>query len=215
MKKIFFTVIFTAIVMTSANAQKIGIKGGLNFSKYNNSEVNTSLNKEGFKTLVGFTVGGFAEFEISDKFVFQPEILFSTQGDKYSYSEYNFDGRWSREYLIKTSYINVSLIAKYYVVDGLNIQLGPQVGFLMSANKEDSYSEDGFPANAKRDVKKDMKAIDYGLNFGAGYKFENGLMFDFRYNIGLSDLAIKRDASDNNKTFNRVIQFSIGYSFSL
>lgn len=210
MKKLFFAVILTVLTVTTLNAQKFGAKAGLNIAKYSYSGENSSEVNDNLKSLIGFHIGGFAEFEITEKFAFQPELLYTTQGAKSESS----DNIYSYKSTIKTSYINIPLMAKYYVIEGLSVQAGPQVGFLMSADSSSSIAIGGISSKSSSNVKDQYKSIDFGLNFGVGYKLDFGLFFDARYNLGLSDLADKRDDGDDGKSTNRVIQISVGYSFN-
>ena len=57
---------------------------------------------------------------------------------------------------------------------------------------------------------EDTKTIDFGLNAGLNYELNNGVFFQARYNLGLTDVGI---AGDNNRASNAVIQFSIGKLF--
>ena len=117
-----------------ANAQdiKFGIKGGINLSTFT-GDIEDASSK------VGFQAGGFAELKLSDKFSIQPEVLYSLQGakfketgDSYSYKEN-----------INASYLNVPVLAKYYVIDKLSVEAGPQIGFLLSAKSKWESVEGG------------------------------------------------------------------------
>lgn len=106
------------------------------------------------------------------------------------------------------SYISVPVMAKYYIIERLSIEAGPQIGFLVSAKRDYDYteSEDG------EDIKDGYNTIDFGLNFGAGYKLDNGLNFSARYNLGL--VNISKYAPDGYSTLNNVFQLSVGYFFN-
>ena len=56
-----------------------------------------------------------------------------------------------------------------------------------------------------------MSSIDFGLNFGLGYKLDSGLNFGARYNMGLSNINDTDDDDDTIK--NGVFQISLGYFF--
>ena len=200
MKKLFFAVIFTAIAMTSVNAQKFGAKLGLNMATLSGDVSNTKM-----KT--GFHVGGVAEFEITDQFTFQPEIVFSMQGTKYDSDDTSGLGSSLLDSRLKLNYINMPLIAKYYVTESLNIQAGPQIGFLMSANFANTAG--GGISDTDVDVKDQMNGLDYGVDFGIGYTMDFGLFIDARYNLGLADIS-----DDNATTKNNVISVSVGYFFN-
>lgn len=183
MKKILLLAVLTVLGFTNANAQKIklGVKGGLNFATVSGDST------KGIDGVTSFNFGVLSEIPISEKFSFQPELMYSGQG--YSFNDNT----------IALSYMNIPLMGKYYVVKGLSVEAGPQIGFLFSAKNE------------KTDVKDSFKKVDFGVNFGLGYKLNNGLNFGARYNLGLTD--INNVDNFNSKNKNAVLQLSIGYFF--
>ena len=206
MKKIIlFTVM--AVFCFMANAQdeptkgsdiSFGLKGGLNFSMI------TGDDTDDFDGRIAFHIGAVTEIPISDQFSFQPELLYSSQGDKMSVDGMDID--------FKFDYLNLPLMAKYYVAEGFSLEAGPQIGFLLSSKVEGG--------GVSIDLDDVIKGIDFGLDFGLGYKLENGLNFAARYNLGLSNivedngtiLGEEIDAS-NTKNYNNVFQLSVGYFF--
>ena len=143
-----------------------------------------------------------AEIMVSDMFAVQPELLYSSQGSDYDESDEGFDVSGT----VKVDYLNIPVMAKYYVVEGFSIEAGPQIGFLLSATDEYDNEED--------DIKEFLKGTDFGVNLGVGYKLENGLNFGARYNLGLSDnLDVDDFETDGAEYKNSVIQISVGYFF--
>ena len=180
MKKVLFVVTVLAMISTVSFAQvKFGVKLGTNIANGSGDDF------EDADSRIGTVIGGFANFSIiEEKLSFQPELLYSAQGAK------------DDESTFKADYLNVPLMMKYYF-GGLNVQAGPQVGFLMSAKVEDE------------DIKDEMKGVDFGFNLGVGYDLDFGLGFDLRYNLGLSNVFDYDDADGKN----RVIQFTVNYAF--
>ncbi|PKV51224.1 outer membrane protein with beta-barrel domain [Aquimarina sp. MAR_2010_214] len=199
MRKLLFVVIATFSLGVTAQEENIrfGAKAGLNIANIAGDAVN------GISSRTGFHLGAVVEIPISEKFAFQPEVLYSAQG--YTMDETVFGIRI--EGTTKLDYINIPLIAKYYVVKGLSIQAGPQVGFLVSAKGEVKTAG----IEREEDIDDFYKSVDLGLGFGAGYQLDMGLFFDARYNLGLSD--INDVDGDDDKNQNAVIQFSVGYKF--
>lgn len=147
-----------------------------------------------------FHIGAVAEIFINEKFSVQPELLYSAQGARYDYTEteidYNSYYSKTKTETLKLDYITIPIIAKYYIVKGLNVQAGPQFAFNVTAK------------NHIEDIKENVKSFDFGLGLGAGYELSNGMFFDTRYNIGLSKVNKEGDASRNG-----VLQLSVGYKF--
>ncbi|OEJ98448.1 hypothetical protein A8C32_04330 [Flavivirga aquatica] len=207
MKKLLLSAAVAVLTLTSANAQevKFGVKAGVNFASIGGDQTS------GLDGKTGLHVGGVAEIMFSDKLSLQPELLFSTQGSKFE-----FDDEFEKEETkTKLNYLNLPVIVKYYVTEGLSIEGGPQIGFLLSAESEYEYTdkEDSeFNEKETTDIKKNVSGLDLGLGFGLGYKLEGGLNFAARYNLGLSNIN-DFDDSDDFKQQNNVFQVSVGFMF--
>jgi opacity protein-like surface antigen len=209
MKKIILAIVAIFIFGTaSAQEPKFGLKGGLNLATLNGDV-------EDAKSLLGVHFGAFVEFKISDKFSFQPELLYSMQGAKSEYSE-DFEGDFYSEKLtLNLGYLNIPLMAKYFASEKFYVEAGPQIGFLLSAKADGSYTEsfggETFTETVNgENVKEDFQSLDFGLNFGLGYEFTGNLFLGARYNLGLSNVF--KD-SDEFKATNGVFQISVGYKF--
>ncbi|WP_340198916.1 porin family protein [Ascidiimonas sp. W6] len=164
-KLILFSVFALALVMTtSAQSFKFGAKAGANFASLNGDGA------DGFDGITNFHFGAVAEIGISDKFAFQPELLYSAQGASFSGIDLNLN------------YITLPLLAKFKVSEAFSIEAGPQVGFLV---KDEILGED---------VEAD--SFDYGLNLGLSYTLDSGLFFQGRYSLGLADIAEDADAKN-------------------
>lgn len=197
MRKIKHTVLVVMIMMVAsvgayAQAQlAIGVKGGLNFAKQDVEDLNA-------KNRTGFHGGAFVLIKLT-KIGIQPELIYSQQGSKFK-----FDGQ---DFKSNFSYVNIPVMLKLYLIAGLNLQVGPQFGFLTSA-KADGYDEATQQLVKDQDVKEFYKKSDVSLGLGAGWDLPFGLTIDARYNLGLS--KIENDAA-MAATKNQVIQISLGY----
>ena len=179
MKKVLLSAVAVmAFMSVSAQETRFGVKAGANLSTFTGDA-------DGVKSLVGFQVGGFAEIKLTDKFAIQPEVLFSTQGGKYKESALGY----SQEDKLNLSYLNVPVMAKYYVAEKFSVEAGPQIGFLLSAKDKYEYSGPDGSDSGKEDIKDGFKSIDFGVNFGAGYDFTENLSLGLRYTLGLSSVA--------------------------
>lgn len=170
-----------ALMAVSASAQlKFGVKGGVNLS-------NVSGDVDQNKMKIGFMVGGFANYAINDQLAIQPELMFAQAGCKY-----DVDG----DPKLELNYIVLPVMVKYSF-GAINLQAGPQFGYLLSAK------EDG------DDVKEFLKSIDLGLNIGAGYQIMENLGVEARYNLGLTNIVDEGDTEIKNNG----IQVLVSYSF--
>lgn len=105
MKKLFFAA-FAVFAFASVQAQTFGVLGGLSMMSAKAEAGSFSATE----SETGFHLGGFAELELSDQFMLQPEVTYTIAGD--------------------VSILGINAIAKYNVSDDFNIQLGPQIGFV-------------------------------------------------------------------------------------
>lgn len=190
------------------NAQdvKYGVKGGLNVSNFSGDTDGMDL-----KARFGFNVGGFVEVKLSEKISLQPELLYSTQGAKFANVGGDVDGVfYTGDVKMNLGYINIPVMFKYYGTQKFYVEVGPQIGFLVSAKSKTKL--DGFNRTNELDIKDYFKSIDFGVNFGAGYDFTENLSVAARYNLGLANIG-KTVAGDDGKLHNGVFSLSVGYKF--
>ncbi len=175
---------------SNAFAQKfeLGVKGGVNISNFTG---HSSWENAETNTLVGFHAGGFVSFFLGNTFAIQPEVLFSSQGAKYT-------NAGNKENL-KVDYINVPVMFKYRTINGFYVEAGPQVGFRTS---ESSTSIDSL-----------AKRTDLSIAGGIGYHSKIGLGIGARYTAGLTKVGDFQASNGINPDFkNGVIQISLFYT---
>lgn len=195
MKKILFTVLCLLGMASVSMAQDIrfGLKGGLNAANVTGDE--------GRDNRFGGYYGLSLHMPLTHSIAFQPELLHSMQG----YKRYITGG----ERTYKMDYLNIPLMFKFYITEGLNIQAGPQIGFLLNARRHDDY---GNSTNTEK-VTNRYKDMDFGLNFGLGYESRQGLFVEARYNLGLTNNLRNAEDYEDPSFNNRVFQVGLGYRF--
>ncbi|MES2574097.1 MAG: porin family protein [Bacteroidota bacterium] len=201
-------IIVAVFTIGFANAQKaeFGVKGGLNVTGFTGDTEGVDL-----KSKVGFNIGFFTAIKLSEKFTLQPEILFSAQGVEMQNVSANVNGvDYTGDVKFNLSYINIPVMFKYYITKKINVEAGPQIGFLTSAKSVTKL--EGFSQSVEQDAKDYFESVDFGLNFGAGYDFTNKFSAGIRYNLGLSNIA-KTPAGDDSEFRNSVFSLSLGYKF--
>lgn len=195
MKKIILAI---AILITlSGNAQKInfGIKAGLNMSMLTGSkdQIMSSTN--------GFFAGALLEFKILEKIALQPELLFSQQGAKFE------SKNLTSSTTMKTDYLIVPIMVKYYLKRGLFLEAGPQAGFLISAKQDVENRITN--TSTSENIKDDTKVFDMSANVGIGYDIFDKVVTQIRYCIGITNTS----TLENTDIKNGVFQLSVGYKF--
>jgi hypothetical protein len=60
---------------------------------------------------------------------------------------------------------------------------------------------------------KNYSSTEFGANFGLAYRTNSGFLVGANYGLGLSNLVPKDSRSGDGKLTNRVLGFSVGYSF--
>lgn len=185
MKKILTLIVCLVItggLFAQDKAFSWGVKAGLNLSTYTGKDVS------GAKMKAGFNAGVVTEIRCAEKFSVGPELVYSLQGAKNS------------EATMNASYINLPIMAKYYVIKNLSINLGPQIGYAVSINGKEK-------GGSSEKLDKDLyNAFDFSVGVGATYNF--GKFFaEARYNQGFTKVI--KDV----KNYNSTIQVGVGYKF--
>ncbi|MEI9921622.1 MAG: porin family protein [Bacteroidota bacterium] len=199
MKSKFFLVLLLCAISFASYSQvqfALGLKGGLNLSKFSIHE-NAAQN---VNNRTGYHAGAFALIKITS-FAIQPEVLFSKQGTKFTYNSTNYEANFD--------YIAVPVMFKFYLPLGLNLQAGPQFAF--TSTKDLKAAVSGQSAQSVAANFKEKK--DTSLALGAGWDLPFHLTIDARYVLGLSDMKFQPKPSDPVTFKNKVIMISVGYKF--
>ncbi|HEY0742468.1 MAG TPA: porin family protein [Chryseosolibacter sp.] len=200
MKKTILLVFASVLLMATQTAMAqvqfaVGIKAGPNFAT-----INTDASaQENYKNRTGFHGGAFVLIKAT-KIGIQPEVIFSQQGSTVRIN--------SQDYESNFSYVNVPIIIKLYTVAGINIQAGPQFGFVNSAEAPVLTAPNTYSV---QDVKNRAKGSDVTAALGLGWDLPFGLTIDARYNLGLSKIYKQAPTNETADAKNQVIQFSLGY----
>ncbi|MDR6300303.1 porin family protein [Mesonia maritima] len=177
-KLIFLVTVMLFVGNLKAQEVDFGIKAGANFATL--SDVDNADRKTGFQG------GIFAGVKFNDSWGIQADLLYSQQGSEFDADKVNLD------------YINIPVVLKYYLIGGLNLQAGPQFGFMVN---------DDFPEANEIGDQIETNDFDISGAFGVGLDLAFGLRLDARYNLGFTDV------SDNTKGKNAFYSVTIGYSF--
>lgn len=199
---------------SKAKDWRFGIKAGLNIANLTNTdETGISVSSR-----TGVNTGIYLHHKFGGKWAFQPELLYTTQGNIQRGSSQGIDVKIT--YML--DYIAVPLMFKYYPAKNFNLEFGPQLAFIVSKKLKGegngqslTYDLDDFFAANGLDIK--TNTFDLALNFGLGYELDNGLNFSGRYSLGMIKIFKGSDAVDSNGNDqiikNSVFSFGLGYTF--
>lgn len=190
MKNVFLVTLIIVIFSTAAAQSKIGIKAGANFSDITGKDATSALhNKTGFYTGILINMPVAAHFHI------QPELLWSSQGYKYT----ELGGQF------KTTFSYIDLLALgQYISNGFHIETGLQLGMLVSAKGKGGTI-------GTQDIKDSFKSTAFSWAAGIGYRDPFGYGIDLRYTFGLGSIA---DDANTDVKFN-VFMVGISKTFKL
>lgn len=175
MIKYLLIILFSSSLIFTANAQYVGLKGGLTLSNLNIDEVDDRNMR------TGYHVGAYINLPISDDIAFQPEVNFTTKGTTADYDIAIFQGESS----FNMNYIDVPIMGVFRLGEQVEIHLGPYLGFLMGV----SLSTDGeFIEGEEALDKEDFQSLDFGLAGGLAVNF-SALQIGARYHYGLQEAA--------------------------
>ncbi len=166
-----------------------GAKVGLNVTNISNFDL---------KNKSSFHIGAFAEWNLSDFIGLSPELMYSRQGAR--------DKHDGVKYKLRVNYLNIPVLFKFYVLEGLSVDLGPQFGFALNSKAKTKHND-----TTNKTKIGDENTFDVSFPIGLSYTYE-GLILSARYNIGLSNMWDKDDVGVNSK--NHVFQLSLGYRLS-
>ncbi len=193
-----------------AKAQGIsgGIKAGVNYSS-----VVGDLT-DGVQFRLSGHGGIYAVFDIAYNFKFQPELLYSSQGFQFTTDLLAIDsGSNSNPNRTRTNvrlnYLTLPLIAKFRISDTVQLEFGPQFGFLIDqvtiVKTLDGPNDDS--ADRRTRLAGNFQ-LDYGGVVGLGIHLTKDLELYPRFYLGLRDRLNQLPLQQN---VNVAIQLGLAY----
>lgn len=175
------------------------------------------------KNALGLNFGLMVSMKLSDNFYLVPEFMpLSPKGAKDI--PFRPTGNASLDQVIQPTtssatqmnYIDIPIMAKYYLSEKIGLEAGPQVSILTSA--KDVFRgkiKDADDLVFEDNVKSSFNTVDVGAAVGATYSLWDarggkGLNIHVRYVFGLMDI-VKDNPGDAVK--NSVFQFSVSFPF--
>lgn len=169
---------------------KAGIKIGGNLSNIKSNPDHQ------FTRQPGFQAGLIGQYTLNKKYFLQAELLVDQKG---------FTGL-----LIPTGstrnnlyYLTVPLLAGFHPIPSLNILLGPEYNYLISANFKN--------ANGKSNSLESYYKTDIALVAACSYNITKKINFECRYNYGCSQIRKQSDIFGTQ--YNRNIQINLAHIF--
>ncbi|MFD2744089.1 MULTISPECIES: porin family protein [Sphingobacterium] len=210
MKKVLLSFGVAMLLAGAAQAQvSYGLRAGVNLGKISNLGDNQSNN-------TSFNVTGYADLPVAPNFSIQPGLSLQGKGTRF---DTNAAGNTSASWTRNTMSLEIPVNAVYYIPTGYTgsvfLGAGPYVGLNLSGKDKFRGNAGDNSALVDRDLSfsgdnRDMNRVDAGVNFLGGYRFNNGLLLNAGYGLGLTNMV----PSNNNTTYaNRVWSFGLGYQF--
>ncbi|WP_207532812.1 porin family protein [Desertivirga arenae] len=223
MKKLFFTAMMLVAGSSLFAQTKFGLKAGVNFANMTQKDDGSNVSTSASSRLT-YNLTGYLEIPLSESIFFQPGLSLMGKGYKAEASEELFDITVKGEEKTDLMYLEVPLnaVKKFDVGTGkFFVGAGPYIAYGLSGKYKISMTgpdEDGktITESDEGDINfgtgddDDVKPLDMGLNFLAGYQLGNGISLNGSYGLGLTNLA-QKDSGSTLK--NKVFSISLGFLF--
>jgi Outer membrane protein beta-barrel domain len=199
MKKLIAAIALSVFAFVNANAQSVAFKAG-----YTHSDIIVSPEPANIFTPKETFHAGIVikDIKLTDKIGLQPELLYSMQGFKVA-------GVGN----VGIHYLSVPLLVTFPVTNGLELQVGPQVSYMV--NSRVGVVSDLFSITYNGLFHK----IDAGAVAGMEYKASDNVSIGGRYYLGMTDvnkdfsLGNNKNLSDYFQMRNTGFQAFVSFSF--
>ena len=199
------------ILFTSFASQaqtSIGITAGASFSNVKVKAMNINASPD---TKTGITAGLMLDAPLSKNFHFQPALNFVQKGYKAK------DDPMKETFNLNYLELPLNFV---YDANGFFAGAGPSVAYGISGMDKTKWTDHSMPDDNEKirfgSGVNEVKALDFGANFTAGYKTQSGFLITSNYTLGLSNIANTNSNSpdENVKIKNNCFGIKIGYMFN-
>lgn len=171
-----------------------GIRGGMNFAQWKQNiqissiqtgTISTALTSD---TRTGYLIGVYYSIMFSRNIGLQPELFYNSIGSR------------SGSSTIRVDYASLPIFLRYNITNQFHLLGGPQIGYLISADGQNTSPTGGATTN----IKDNINSMDFGAVFGIGVdlgKFNLGL----RYSKGFTNIIKNPTGSAQGFSFKQEV----------
>ena len=205
MNTLFLIFIFFSFSFTQSHS-KIGLRSSLNLTSYNGND----LLDMGATT--GFSIGGWYQLELHEKWAIQPELIYSARGGLGVGPATDDIGlEIVADITDKLKFLEIPVSIIFNSSENVSFGAGPYIAFLLDAERESIFTYPGRLETSTESLKSDqIEKTEFGLLLSLIFKIGQ---FDFstRFQLGLTNITTF-DPGDFDLTSNN-LQIALGYSF--
>ena len=193
-----------ALLPTTASAQQIGAKAGVNFASLTNAD---DLFPDDTQRL-GIVGGLFVTVPATERFSFQIEGLYSEKGISVESDEDGFEIEGD----VRLQYLEVPVLGRAdFAASGSSTNFYIVAGAAPAFKLDARLKLEALDEEETEDLSDDVESFDLGLVGGAGVEFGNASI-EARYTHGLMSIAKDQD-DDEDAVKNKVFSVTFGYRF--
>ena len=201
MKKLFALV---AMVIAAGTMQAQMAIGEFSVTPRVGLTLASLTSQDNSKINVGIAAGAEAEYQVLDFLGVSAGLMYSQQGVSY-------DGPGTNKWNL--NYLNIPILANFYVYKDLALKVGLQPGFRLTATEKHENTKE----EHLYDIKDYVEGFDLSIPMGVSYEYRN-FVLDARYNLGVTKI-LKGSNQDPERyrrsSRNSVFMITLGYRFNL
>ena len=208
MKKLFyFLLLFSTYFHGQAQTARFGFTAGASIANYTLKYPGITLSND---PKTGITAGIFVDLPIGNNLSLQPGLNYVQKGSKWE--------EMAEKFSMNVNFLELP-VNLLYNSNGSSGTFFAGAGPSFALNMSGKTKYDDGSGELEEDMKfgsdennDDMKSMDAGLNFLAGYRFSNGFLLSGGYNLGLTNLSVYNDDEESIKSsyFSIKIGFMLG-----
>lgn len=176
-----------------------GPRVGLNIS----TVTKTTYSKARARARANF--GLMAGYKLNDLVGLQAEALYSLQGSKMTNSNHVYS----------YNYLKIPMLAKLYLIGGLNVEAGISFNWLVKAQEKWSSTEYDISGNAtgkvshSQNLMSNAKGFDFTIPVGINYQFSR--LFDLGLRYDISTVRVPEDRKNHAKSSNWSVSLGVRF----
>jgi len=194
--RIIFFVFVSITISVSVQSQTFsgGLRGGINFAQWKQNiqisstqtgTISTALTTD---SRTGYLIGIYYTIMFSENVGLQPELFYNSVGSRSGSSS------------ISINYASLPIFLRYNITNQFHLLGGPQIGYLISADGQNTSPTGGATTN----IKDNINSIDISGVFGIGVDLRK-INLGLRYSIGLTNIIKNPTGSSQGFSFKQEV----------